>query len=283
MKKWIAILLTVLLLFALVGCGTSNYEASDGGLKNDSSASNVADGNDLTERKIIRRITMEMETRNFGETLEKLNSAITAVSGYTETVNEYSRSGYRRATYVIRVPSTNLNGFLTSVSDIGNVLSRSESIEDVTLAYVDTESRIKALKTEETALIEMMEKAETLNDILEIRSRLTEVQYQLDSYESQLRKYDNLIDYSTVTVYISEVERLANIRGGVWGQIGDDFMDNLYAIGDAAVAFFIWFVGSLPILILLGGVATGGFFLYRHVRRKRKAIQAAKKASDATE
>lgn len=273
MKKLSVFLLVLTLILALASCGAAeSMDNYAGGYKETTSDSVDAD-NDLAERKIIRRVNMSMETRDFDALAESLSEAVASVGGYAESSNVYSRSGSRQASYVFRIPSAKLDAFLTSLSTLGNVLSRSENAEDVTLAYVDTESRIRALKAEETALLEMMEKAASLSDLMSIRSRLTDVRYQLDSYEAQLRKYDSLIDYSTVSVSVSEVERLSNIRGGVWTQIGDDFMDNVYAIADGAVAFFIWFVGSLPVLVLLGGFATGGFFLYRYVRRKRSAAK----------
>ena len=274
MKKLLVLLLTLALLLALASCGAAeSMDNYAGGYKETTSDSVEAD-NDLAERKIIRRVNMSMETRDFDALAESLSEAVASVGGYAERSNVYSRSGSRQASYVFRIPSAKLDDFLTSLSTLGNVLSRSENADDVTLAYVDTESRIRALKAEETALLEMIEKAASLSDLMSIRSRLTDVRYQLDSYEAQLRKYDSLIDYSTVSVSVSEVERLSNIRGGVWTQIGDDFMDNVYSIADGAVAIFIWFVGSLPVLVLLGGFATGGFFLYRYIRRKH---QAAKK------
>ena len=269
MKQFSVLLLCLALVFSLASCGAAeSMDNYTGGYKENMS-DNSNPNNDLLERKIIRRVSMDMETRDFDELADSLTRAVASVGGYTESANVYSRSGSRHASYVFRIPSANLDAFLSSLSTLGNVLSRSENAEDVTLAYVDTESRIRALKAEETALLEMLEKSENLSDLMSVRSRLTDVRYQLDSYESQLRKYDSLIDYSTVSVSVSEVERLSNIRGGVWTQIGDDFMDNVYAIADGAVAFFIWFVGSLPVLILLGGVATGGFFLYRYIRKKR--------------
>ena len=275
MKKLFALLLTVLVIFSLVSCGAQMDNAMGEGLKGETSSTSSPEANDLAERKIIRRVSIDMETKHYDETLNTLHGAMAAVGAYASNINEYSRSGSRHANYVIRVPSANLEAFLTSVETMGNVLSRTESAEDVTLAYVDVESRIRALKAEETALTEMLEKATNLNSLLDIRSRLTEVRYQLDSYESQLRKYDDLIDYSTVNLSVAEVERLANVRGGVWGQIGDDFMDNVYAIADGAVALFIWLVGNIPVFVQLGGIGTGLFFLIRHVQRKRYAKAVA--------
>ena len=93
------------------------------------------------------------------------------------------------------------------VEGVSNITYRQENVEDVTLDYVDVESRKKMLETEQQRLLELLETAESLDDILTIESRLTEVQYELDSKESQLRTYDNQIDYSTVYLDINEVVR----------------------------------------------------------------------------
>lgn len=86
------------------------------------------------------------------------------------------------------------------VSEIGNVTQKNESVEDVTLQYVDVESRKKALETEQERLMELLSSAENMEDLLAIESKLSEVRYELENYGSQLRMLDNQIDYSTVNV-----------------------------------------------------------------------------------
>lgn len=290
MKKRIALVLALLLvLVCFVSCGSKAY---DGEMSNESMNSSpestgkpgdkVNDANDLSERKIIHRISMTMETREFDTLIGKLESAIAANGAYAENADQTASATRRRATYVVRVPVAKLDSFLEAISGIGTVTHSSRSSEDVTLTYVDIESRIKSLRTEETALLTMMDNAKSLSDLIQIRSRLTEVLYQLDSYESQLRKYDDLIDYSTVTLYVHEVERVTEVNESVWSRIGTKFMDNLYGIRDFFLSLFIWFVGSLPVLLLLGAVAAVVIVLVvRQNRKVRRRMENAKaKAED---
>ena len=66
--------------------------------------------------------------------------------------------------------------------------------ENVTLQYVSTESRVKALETEQTRLLELLENAETMEDLLTIEARLTDVRWELENYASQLRVLDNQVN-----------------------------------------------------------------------------------------
>lgn len=283
MKKRIALILAILLLLvSLVACGSKSYdkEADDFSSSAESTgkpSDAVNDANDLAERKIIHRVSMTMETREFDTLIGRLEAAISANGAYAENADQTASSTRRRATYVIRVPAAKLDSFLDAISGIGTVTGSSRSSEDVTLTYVDIESRIKSLRAEEAALLTMMENAGSLSDLLQIRSRLTEVLYQLDSYESQLRKYDDLIDYSTVTIYVHEVERVTEVNESVWSRIGTKFMDNLYGIRDFFLSLFIWFVGSLPVLVLLGAaVAVVVVLVIRQNRKVRRRLEADK-------
>ena len=72
-------------------------------------------------------------------------------------------------------------------------MSKQESTQDVTSAYVDVEARLKSLKLQEERLYAMMEQAGDLETLLAIQNQLTEVQYQIESYTAQQRTYDDLI------------------------------------------------------------------------------------------
>lgn len=98
----------------------------------------------------------------------------------------------------------------------------------------------------------MLESAETLEEIIAIQSRLTEVRYELESYESQLRTYDNQIHYSTVNLNVNEVDRVTKAADRTFGsRLKERFLSSIYWIRDAGVNFAIWFLGSFPILLLM--------------------------------
>jgi hypothetical protein len=122
--------------------------------------------------------------------------------------------------------------------------------------YVDIESHIKALKTEQESLLKLLEKADNLDNILTIQNHLTDVRYELESYETKRRTYDDLISYSTVTMEIHEVEReTPTEKLTMWQEIGNNLSNNLSQIGEGARGLFVWFVSASPYLLILAAIA----------------------------
>lgn len=159
------------------------------------------------------------------------------------------------------------------VSEIGNVTQKNESVEDVTLQYVDVESRKKALETEQERLMELLSSAENMEDLLAIESKLSEVRYELENYGSQLRMLDNQIDYSTVNVDVDvdEVERITETgEKSFFAEIKDRFGDSLYQVGRGIRSFVIGFLGSLPIIFVWVVIAAVVVIVVRSIRKKRK-------------
>lgn len=107
-----------------------------------------------TSQKLIKTVTLNMETREFETVLSGIQAKVTETGGYTETseVNgsSYYGRGNRSAWLTLRIPADKLDTFVTTVSGLGNVTSKSESVEDITLQYVDTESHKKPWKPNRT-------------------------------------------------------------------------------------------------------------------------------------
>lgn len=206
-----------------------------------------------SERKLIRTVRLEMQTREFDKLTGGLQNKIQEMNGYIESSSVWGNSYYNNSTrsseYTVRIPADRLDEFIEAASGMGNVTYKNESVEDVTLQYVDVESHQKALETEQARLLELLEQAENLEDLLTIESRLSEVRYELENYGSQKRVLDNQIDYSTVYMTISEVERITEVgEKSFFEEIADRFGDNLYNVGRGLREFVIMFIGSLPVL-----------------------------------
>ncbi len=236
-----------------------------------------------SERKLIKTVDMDVETKEFDKVMATLEEQIAALGGYIENMETYNGSTYsyyrhtRNASLTARIPKDKLNGFLETVSCICNVVRRSENVEDVTLAYVDLESHKNALRTEQTRLLELLEKAETIEDIITIEQRLSNVRYELESMESQLRTYDNKVDYSTVYLYIDEVEELTPIvEETAWERMVNGFKESIEDIGDGFKEFGIWFVVNIPYLVIWAVVIVVAVVVIRKMGKKRKAKKQAK-------
>ena len=239
-----------------------------------------------TDQKLIKRVDMDAETEDLEALLPQLLAEIAALDGYVESQeifngSSYASYRYRNAQLTIRVPAENLEGLVAQVKGVSNVVSYNERVEDVTLAYVDMETRILVLETERDRLLELMEKAETMSDLLEIEARLTEVRSSLESINSQLKVLQNQVSYATVELYINQVKAYTEVEEQtVWQRIGSGFRKNLQNIGEDLVDFFVWAVTYSPQLILWAGIFAVAILVIRRSFRKRK-VKKAPKEDDA--
>lgn len=235
-----------------------------------------------SNRKLIRTARLEVETKEFEPSMSSLEDQVRELGGYIENMDiyngsRYSGDGTKYADLTLRIPEGKLEGFLDSVSRLCNVVRRSDSVEDVTLTYVDMESHRDALRTEQTRLLELLEKAENLEDILTIEERLTNVRYRLESMESSLRTIDNQVEYSTVHLKVSEVKELTPAaEETIWQRISEGFLGSLGQIGHGAAEVCIWLLVNLPHLIIWAALTAAIVLIIRRNRRKR----AEKKAAD---
>lgn len=237
-----------------------------------------------TSQKLIKTVSMSMETKEFDPLLENIRSKVEELGGYIENSeisgsSYYSVQGNRYAWMTLRIPADKLDGFVTIVSELGNVTSKNESVQDITLRYVDVESHKKALETEQDRLLELLEKAESMEDIITIESRLSELRYELQSYGSTLRTYDNQVNYSTVSISISEVERVTPVieEKTFFEEIRYRLSDNLYDIGQGMRDFAIWFISSLPYLFIWAVVIALLVCLVKILGRRKPVFGRKKK------
>ena len=236
-------------------------------------------------RKLIRNVDLSFETTDFDTFVQDIQSKTTALGGYIES-SDLSGNAYtdrhRYAYFTLRIPKPQVDTFLSFAEGEANLTRKYENTQDITLQYYDTESRKKALQSEYDRLLELMAKAESVDAVIAIEQRLSEIRYQLDSFESDLRRYDNQVDYSTITVNVSETTVLtASEKSGFWSRVQANLESNIEDLCDAAIGLLIWFLSSLPVLLAL---AILFFLIYRIVkaiRSRRKTRKAAKNAPPA--
>ena len=235
-----------------------------------------------TNRKLIRTFDINIDTKEFDSVLVGIQQKVQELGGHIEQSSLDGGSAYyhsynRYSNMTVRIPSDKLDGFVENVKETANVTYISESTEDITLKYVDTESRKIALETERDRLLELLEKAETVEDIITIESRLSEVRYQLEAYASKLRTYDNQVDYSTVHISISEVDRETKVEPKTfWEEVKEEFSDTIYDLGRGFKNFAIWLLGSSPVIVLWVAVIAAAVLAVKTVGKKRRLKKALK-------
>lgn len=254
---------------------------------------------DLTPEKIIYSGDATVETTQFDDTLAALEAMIDRLGGWVESssvtgakyssVSSGSKSN-RSASYTVRVPGEKFSELMNSLSSLGNVPSSRTYSENVTSQYYDTEARLKTYQAQEQRLIELLDMADTVSDVIEIENELTEVRYRIESLQTSLRSWDRKVSWSTLNLSVREVtEYTPEPPVGFGSRLADAFFDGIDALGD----FLLGLVEVLPVLIVSLALL---FFVLRLIvravrnpeksaarREARKAKKAAKKAAPETE
>lgn len=310
MKKSLSLLLALLMTLSLCACGASKsmayessaseapaamYMSADTAAEADYGGFAVAGGanaageagSDAPETdpsKIIYSADATVETTDFDGSIAKLLALVEQNKGWIEA-SSMSGANYRSiargssynrsASYTLRIPSDKFELLMGSLSEIGNVPYSHTYTENVTSQYYDTQARLTAYQTQETRLLEMMEKAETVSDVIAIEEKLTELRYQIESLQSTLKNWDRQVSYSTICLEVMEVseytpEPQQSYGQELWQALTGAFRD----LGQFFKDLLVFLVSAIPTILVL----TALFFIFRPLFRKLAARRREKKA-----
>ena len=292
MKRYLSLFVSVLLILSLfTGCGSSSsYEGSaaevpmeEMGPMNAPMDQHSAEPGKTRlpeNRKWVITSEVQAETENLDETLDGVLARVNELQGYVEDQNFDNGSYYggydadRSARMTVRIPAESIDSFMKTVEERTNVVSSSRNLKDITLQYTDTETRITALKTEEERLLSFMEKAQTIEEMLEIERRLTDVHYELENVSSRLRTYDNQVDFATIHLNINEVRQYTPVEEpGFLEKITTGFAASVEGVWEGIKNFVIFIIVSSPYLLVWGIIIAAVLLIVRACQKKKKAAQ----------
>lgn len=229
--------------------------------------------------KLIRRAELYIQTEQFDQSVEELNQLVAGCGGYFEMASVYGggrRDAYasRSGEYTVRVPAEQYSRFFHSAGDLGYVTNRTESSEDVGERYYDTEVRLKTQRTKQERLLSLLEQAETMEDIIALESALSEVEYQIEQYSSELNRYDALISYATFNIYLSEVGKVTQEVGetaSLGARMAAGFQSSFRGLVQGGQDFLVWVSYHLVLTVILAAVAAAAVLVgRRELKRLRK-------------
>lgn len=292
-RKLLCLCLTLCVLLSLTACGSKSDTAatdvsmdmvdmdSPGAAENGynfsvSEAQEMPDTAGTDGRKIIRTASVSMETTDFDASVAALEQRVSEFNGWIASSELQGSSRYdssRYAWYTLRIPSAKMEAFLSGAEEFGTVLSSSRGSNEITTEYYDTEARLKSLQVQEERLLAILEKADTLDSVIQLENALSDVRYQIESLTGTLRRYDDLVDMATVELSLREVTSTSPVSGTpktLGERISQQFSGSLRGLGDFFEGLLVFVIGNLPVIlvwvVILGG---GGYAGYR-VYRKRK-------------
>lgn len=267
----------VLILLLLIGCSSSPKNEIDTDFNEAPSAprepmvdypvesedSVVVENKTIDPTKMIRIGQFTLETRTFDEDIKKLLDDLKQFEGLVES-SSISKSGYydsaRVAQYRLRVPSDRFDNFTETLKTHFTVTYEATQNQSVADSYYDAESRIKVLTTQQNRLLDLMESAETVEEIVYIQDQLMRVEQDLEFNQSTLKKLDNQIDYSTISISMVELLETQVLieEDNFMSQLSRAFARGINNVGHFIGNLTISIVENIiPILILLVIVLIG--------------------------
>ena len=278
-----------ILILTFIGCSSKSDEATKTSYDKSSPNTDYQDGEMTTDdnkesdfgnetsglnEKMIYSSRISIETLEFEKTLKDIKEFVTSLGGFVErsSISGIGKSfdegnkarGYAEITY--RLPASQYIIFTDNIYSYGNVISNNESSQNITSQYYDIEGRLKAYRTSEKRLLEILEKAENVKDLLEIERELAVVRANIESMTTQIKAWDNLIDYSAVTITIREVKEITDTSEP------DSFTDRLWQTIKKSIQGFVEFLEDMIVVIvyLIPYIVIVGLLVFLVIRLRRK-------------
>jgi hypothetical protein len=249
----------------------SSYGSTKDGAKTENSPNDLLKTSLDGQGKIIRNGIIQMETLSFDETVEHILSKTSSVGGYVQGSNVSGRSiesnSYeerRRGQFTLRIPKTKFDGFILEVGSLGSITSKQISTDDVTSTYFDTQAHLKSLTIQEERLIELLKKTGELKDIIVVEKELTSVRYEIEGLTGNLKKWDNLIDFCTLNIELSEVNKIKENPISFGGKIVNGFTSSIKSLIEFGKDFVVVLSIAIPYLVILSIILLIGRYVYKH-------------------
>lgn len=254
---------------------SATEENSEQVVVEDKEANQSIDTNSTEDRMVIYTANLTIRVVSFKDTLKLVKQQLTSANGYIVESNSYSTGDGEslEGMITVRIPQGTFDSFLQSVEkESTKVVDRSITGQDVTEEFVDLESRLKSKQVVEKRLLDFMEKAEKTEDLLKISTDLATVQGEIEQIKGRMNYLNNKIDMATVTIHVIEdkvkVPQLENNELNTWEKTKQQFMNSVNFLLKICSALFVFIVGSLPVIIVLG-VLLFLFLIIRRIRRKK--------------
>lgn len=257
------------------------YEAADSSLSDEDSSVQQSE-------KLIYTADLSLETKEYDSDKQAIEDLIEENQGIIQSKSEsdsnydwYSEdsSGSHRYLFLtVLIPADQYETFLDEVSAVGHLSSSSQNVENITKQYSDNEEVIAALEKEEERLQEMMDKAETIEDMISVEERITSVETQLNQAKNAKSSMDQSVDYSTVYLSLNEVTEYRQSESSLSfrEKIKQAFQGSLHFFGQVFELLLYLLIYLIPFAILAGIILLIVFGSIRHAKKKKARKKAEK-------
>ncbi|MBI4591894.1 DUF4349 domain-containing protein [Candidatus Uhrbacteria bacterium] len=197
------------------------------------------------DEKIIKTGSLDLVVDKAQQSLSDIETITNQAGGYVETSTLQEHEDGTTSGYVtMRVPADQFDATMAGVKELALVVEReTSSAEDVTEQYIDLAARLKNAQAQEARYVEILDVANTVEEILQIEEALGNIRGYIESLQGQLNYLDSLTGFSTITISLSE-EPVITVGGKEFrpGTNVKEAAQAVVAISQALVVAVIWIV-----------------------------------------
>ncbi|MAP81604.1 MAG: hypothetical protein CL526_11010 [Aequorivita sp.] len=192
------------------------------------------------DQKIIKTARLVFESNDMEATHKTMLQLVTKHKGFVQ--NDNSGKDYNRIykNLTVRIPTKNFQSFIDEISEgISFFDQRTISRQDVSEEFIDLQARLKAKQKLETRYLELLKKAKTVKEMLDIERELSKIREEIEAKQGRLQYLENKVSLSTVTIEFYKItaqtgvtqsygQKIVNALQGGWNGISVFFLGVLY-------------------------------------------------------
>lgn len=199
----------------------------------------------VTDRKLIVTGNVRFRTSDLKKTQTEVLGLVEKYKGYIASQNESNSDYSLEQTIEVRIPSKDFTPFLSALSkNIDQFDSKNINTQDVTEEYIDVEARLKTKKELEVRYQQILGKANSVKDIMEVEAQLNDIRSEIESIEGRLKYLNNQTGYSTLTI---NFYKLSTQMHGFGFRFGEEFKQGW----NAFITFLLAIVRLWPFLFIV--------------------------------
>lgn len=153
-------------------------------------------------RKMIHDLSLTLEVTNINDTVTSVSQEVQKLQGYVISSRQSGSDNHSSAYLTAKIPADNLSVLRDSFPAWGKVLDQELFTNDITNQYYDSQTRLQVLEAQEKRYLEILNQAQTVDDVLKVENSLVNIRQQIEQLKGQLKLWNNQVDYSTVNLQI---------------------------------------------------------------------------------
>lgn len=228
----------------------------------------------LLEDKLVYRSDITIETTEYDKSYKKIKKLMNKYGCIIQNEDfsnrddsytydeDYRNSDYklkRQDLITIRVPSKNFDKFISASGSVGNVIRKTQSVDNITESYYDTKMQLEALKSQMKEYKRMMDSADNINDMIQLTESIEQLQYRINRLETSIRTMDLDVNYSYVTLKLNEVVEYTQVEkdkktNKFIDRLKNTCLESIDSLGSLIEWLIFFIIRALPVAIVFGPI-----------------------------